>query len=234
MSAAPAVEVQRPQLVKPGQSLIEKLAEACDAVGGIEKTGENKQQGYKYVKAADVAKSIRRELFKRGIVILQNEQKPEWAEFETKSGTVMKECRLAIEYIIRDSSDSITVTGYGVAMDAGDKAIYKAKTGATKYFLRGLGLIPDEKDDVEADESVDREQIVRRPSQQAQPNGNGYKPGDGLLIAPFQKNAFLSAAKKSGKSNDDVNSYLGSIGYENLDELPKTKFQDALKWAMEA
>jgi len=233
MSAATVeVPVSKPQLVRQEKSLVEKLAEACDAVGGVEKTGENKQQGYKYVKAADVAKAIRHELFKRGVVILQNEQKPEWVEFETKSGTVMKECRLAVEYIIRDAVDSITVTGYGVAMDAGDKAIYKAKTGATKYFLRGLGLIPDEKDDVEADESVDREPIVRRPPQQA--NGNGYKPGDGLLVAPFQKSAFLSAAKKSGKSSDEVNSYLGSIGYETLDELPKTKFQDALKWAMEA
>jgi|SRR6185437_13020091 len=234
MSAVPAVEVQRPQLVKPDKSLIDKLAEACDAVGGIEKTGENKQQGYKYVKAADVAKAIRHELFKRGVVILQNEQKPEWVEFETKSGTVMKECRLAIEYIIKDSAESISVVGYGVAMDAGDKAIYKAKTGATKYFLRGLGLIPDEKDDVEADESVDREPIVRRPQQPPPTNGNAHKPGEGLLIAPFQKNAFLSAAKKSGKSSDQVNEYLGSVGFESLDELPKTKFTEALKWAMEA
>lgn len=52
-------------------------------------------------------------------------------------------------------------------------------------------------------------------------------------IMPFQKNAFLSAAKKSHKSSDQVNEYLRTRGYDSLDEVPKKDFPPILKWAME-
>lgn len=213
--------------VEVPKTLVEKLAAACDEVGGVEKRGKNTSQNYEYVKAADVAKAIRHELFSRGIILIADEESLEWIEFETKSGTVMKECRLKVAYRIRDAKEEIVVHAFGVGMDAGDKAIYKAKTGAQKYFLRGLGLIPDEKDDVEADESVDREVMTRRP-----PAPNGHKPGEGLVVADFQKNAFMAAAKKSGKTNQELLGYYGSIGIEQLDEMLKKNFPDALKWAM--
>ncbi len=133
------------------KNLIAKIAEACDAVGGVEKKGTNTTQNYKYVKAADVAKAIRHELFSRGVIVLQDEQPPEYVEVQTKTGATMCECRMAIEFTLTDGKERENITGYGVARDSGDKAIYKAKTGALKYFLRGLGLIPDEKDDPEYD-----------------------------------------------------------------------------------
>lgn len=138
-------------------TLIKKLAEACNAVGGVEKKGRNQAQNYDYVKAADVAKAIRHELFSRGVVIIPFEHAPEFAAlFTTKSGGTMRECKLRVTYHIMDAETggSMSFDAYGIAMDSGDKAIYKAKTGALKYFLRGLGLIPDEADDPE-NEPVD-------------------------------------------------------------------------------
>lgn len=52
-------------------------------------------------------------------------------------------------------------------------------------------------------------------------------------ILPFQKTAFLQAAKKANKTNAEVLAYLGTLGCESLDEMPKKDFQQALKWAME-
>ena len=142
---------------KPDNSkLIKALAEACDAVGGVEKKGTNEAQRYKYVKAADIAKAIRHELFGRGIVILQSEHEPDFVEVQLAPDRDGKprstfEVRIRTDYTLTDGIGSVTLSGWGVARDSGDKAIWKAKTGALKYFLRGIGLIPDEKEDPEYD-----------------------------------------------------------------------------------
>lgn len=132
-------------------ALVKKIAEAADAVGGVEKKGKNEAQGYKYLKAADVAKAFRHELLGRGVLLLQNEMAPEYIEYQTAKGTRGIDCRMAIEFEMTDGYASIFKMAHAQAMDTSDKAGFKAKTGALKYFLRGLGLIPDEKDDPETD-----------------------------------------------------------------------------------
>src|ERR1041385_3725794 len=166
MSAA-ATEVPKPpqstrgqqmQIVDRPKTLIEKVAEACAAVGGIEKRGRNQKQDYDYLMAADVAAAFRHELFDRGIILLQDEESAEFKEYETRAGGIMQECRLKIKFILKDDSGELVSYGFGVGRDTFDKAIYKAKTGATKYFLRGLGLIPDRADDPEKSEDQEEAQ----------------------------------------------------------------------------
>lgn len=141
-------------------SLVGKLAEACNSVGGLEKKGTNTKQGYKYLKAADVAKAIRGEFFSRGILLTFDEKKfTQLRTIPTNSGGTMGEFLLEAEITFHDADSGEKLGPYGafgVAMDTGDKAIWKCKTGALKYVLRGIGLIPDEKDDPEADEKVDQ------------------------------------------------------------------------------
>lgn len=238
-----STEGPKPQVV--ATTLVQKIAEACNAVGGIEKKGRNQKHNYDYVMAADVAAAFRHELFERGIVLLIEEESAEFHDYETNSGGTMQECRLRIKFTLTDGKESVVSVGYGVGRDTFDKAVYKAKTGATKYFLRGLGLVPDRADDPENDKT---EQEVRapRPRQEApQPAPvtpqypprrpeQADRPSQPVgSILPFQKNAFLSAAKKSNKSQDQIVNYLGTLGCESLDELPKKDFQQALKWAME-
>lgn len=228
---------------QPTKSLTEKIAEACNAIGGIEKKGRNQKHGYDYVMAADVAAAFRHELFERGVILLQDEESAEFNEYQTNNGGMMQECRLKIRFTLRDSSGEISASAFGVGRDTFDKAIYKAKTGATKYFLRGLGLIPDRADDPEKDGNADQE-VRRAPAPITPASYPPRKPGNGEAtadnrpvgsIAPFQKNAFLSAAKKSSKTQAQITSYLHTtFGYESLDEMPKAHFSQALKWAMEA
>lgn len=53
-------------------------------------------------------------------------------------------------------------------------------------------------------------------------------------LAPFQKTGILNACKKSGKTSEQLKEFLyNTFGYEQLDEMPKKNFQQALKWAME-
>lgn len=223
-------------------TLIQKVAEACNAIGGIAKRGRNQKQNYEYVMAADVAAAFRHELFDRGVILLQDEDSVEFKDYETNAGNTMQECRLRIKFTLKDDTGELSSFAYGVGRDTFDKAIYKAKTGATKYFLRGLGLIPDRADDPEASNDQEVRNLKRvaaapitpeYPPRKPEPEGPSASVPVGSLL-PFQKNAFLNACKKSNKTNDQVLEYLGSLGCEELDEMPKKDFPQALKWAMEA
>lgn len=210
------------------KNLIRKLTEACNAVGGVEKKGRNEFQRYNYVKAADVAKAIRHELFERRILLTCDEKEITEKDVPTNNGGTIRVLTLKVEYTLRDgdSAETLTMTAFGVAMDSGDKAIYKAKTGALKYFLRTLGIIPDERDDPEFDESVDEftdERVTAPPS---------FK-GKAKKVAEFQMRAFHSACDKSGKTESQKASYLKEkFNVGGVADLTKEQFTDAIKWAL--
>lgn len=220
----------QPQLeVVPGRkSLAQKLAEACDEVGGIEKKGRNDQQKYNYVKASDVAKEIRHKLFQRGIVIVPNELELLSERMQTNSGGWMTEIRLKTEYVVTDGFEELRFSGYGVARDSGDKAVYKAKTGALKYFLRGLGLIPDEKDDPEADTSVDKDENTVVYEEAFEEKIKNQQP-----IASFQIAGFLDACRVKGRTHDQITKYLQTkFRIADIKQLQRGEFQEALQWAL--
>ena len=210
------------------KSLVAKLAEACDAVGGVEKKGRNEFQKYNYVKAADVAKAIRHELFSRGILVMISEKA--WVQermIKTNSGGEVPLMRLEGEVTFRDESSVLGPFGaFATAFDSGDKAIYKAKTGLLKYALRGLGLIPDEKDDPEFDEAVD-EQTDPRVIEGGKPN----KKHKG--IAEYQARAWSAALRSSGKTPEQESAFL-KLRYKvpTVMDLTPTQFTEAIKWAL--
>jgi hypothetical protein len=218
------------------KTLAAKLAEACDTVGGIAKKGRNTAQGYDYVKAADVAKAIRHELFTRGVVILPNEVEctTKQIQFQNAKGEMRNSNEVVIRtaYTITDGAETLIVHGYGVAWDSGDKAVYKAKTGSLKYFLRGLGLIPDEKDDPEADEGIDR---ATRGGKANETEADYDQRTQGQqTILPFQQKAIQDAMVANGKTEDDLRTYLELIGHkgEKIDRVLKSEFDGLIKWAL--
>jgi hypothetical protein len=216
-----------PQPDRYTNSLAAKLAAACDAVGGVEKKGRNEFQRYNYVKAADIAKAIRHELFSRGILVLIDEK--EWVQermIKTNSGGEVPLMRLRAEITFRDEKESLgPLTAFATAFDSGDKAIYKAKTGLLKYALRGLGLIPDEKDDPEFDETVDEAtdpRVNRKPSASAKTK----------KVAEFQARAWDSACHQTGKTASQVAQFLRvRFSAASIMELTQEDFADAIKWA---
>ncbi len=213
------------------KNLVEKLAEACNAVSGVEKKGRNEFQRYNYVKAADVAKAIRHELFSRGILVIIDEK--EWTErrqITTNSGGTMPEMLLRSEVTFRDGVEILgPFTAFATAMDSGDKAIYKAKTGVLKYVLRGIGLIPDERDDPEFDEAVD-EETDPRVKDSAVSNKSDRKKRK--TIAEFKVRAFDAACHKNGKTAGQVAEFLRvRFSAAAVQELTDEDFTGAIKWA---
>lgn len=205
------------------------MAEACNSVGGVEKKGRNEFQKYTYVRAADISKLFRRELFKRNILLTSNELELTEQTVQTNSGGTMRYVTLKADYILRDgdSGETLSSVAYGMGMDSGDKAIWKAKTGALKYFLRGLGIVPDERDDPEADESVDEQTDERVMA------AHDKKTAKQRSVADYQIRAFDAACHASGKTAEQVAGYLRSkYNVATVADLMRSDFNELIKWAV--
>lgn len=143
--------------------LAAKLVEAAKDVEGVGKRGFNQQQRYTYVTAEDIAEAAARALLKHEVFT-------DFEVLEVKSETIKSnrggEGRLVTikgRLIATDaeSGESVSRQAYGSGTDyPGDKAIYKAMTGARKYaFIHLLGIpIGDE-----AEATPRREALTPKP-----------------------------------------------------------------------
>lgn len=131
----------------------------------------------------------------------------------------------------------ITRLGYGDAQgksggDATKERIGDALRNAAMRFGAALELW--HKGSLHITDEPEKDSPVEESKSVAPPPAPVDKPTTPIgSILPFQKNALLSACKKSGKSNQELMDYLGTWGIESLDEMPKKNFPEALKWAME-
>jgi hypothetical protein len=135
--------------------LAAKIAKVMEAVGYVAKTGTNSAQGYKFVQASAVADKVREQLTKLNVSMTPTAIDV-ISEGLTPSG---KQTLLTLRFTWTltdgDSGESLSFQSVGTGADSGDKAAYKAATGALKYALLTGFLIPTG-DDPEADLSTDR------------------------------------------------------------------------------
>ena len=135
--------------------LAAKIAKVMEAVGYVAKTGTNSAQGYKFVQASAVADKVREQLVKFNISMTPTAIDV-ISEGLTPSG---KQALLTLRFTWTltdgESGETISFQSIGTGADSGDKAAYKAATGALKYALLTGFLIPTG-DDPEADLATDR------------------------------------------------------------------------------
>lgn len=152
---------QRSTQMEPKKQLKEKLYAVYNAIDMIEKSGHNKGQNYDYIKAADVTREIRKQLMEQRVYAEINfdfvggpftiaRAKEKDAPFSA----VLVKCSVVFHDL--DSDAILTGSGLGTGADTGDKAAYKAQTGALKYALKNSFLVPDEADP-EADSTTDED-----------------------------------------------------------------------------
>jgi hypothetical protein len=135
------------------KKLASKLAEIMGEIGRIAKGGTNSAQGYKYVMASQVADAVREKLAAKNVIML-----PVGADVVESGRTPSeKQSLLTIRFTWRfvdgDSGETLDFQSIGTGADSGDKAPYKATTGAIKYALLTAFLIPTG-DDPENDAAV--------------------------------------------------------------------------------
>lgn len=148
------------------KSLVRKLAEVMAEVERVAKRGRNDFHRYDYATEADIVGAVREHMASRSLMLVPDVQEVSWRELAAKDGKQRDPiCTLKVRFTVLDGDNgngSLSFTIIGEGQDSGDKASYKAMTGATKYALLKLFLIPTG-DDPERD-ATPREK-PRRPGQ---------------------------------------------------------------------
>jgi ERF superfamily len=134
-------------------TLRHKLGEVRRRIGYIQKRGYNERHNYNYVAAADIAGTIGDILAELGVVVIR---RLESIAYEPHApGRLERVARVIMAYTFtdEDSGEEIAARVAGEGLDLGDKASYKAMTGALKYALLQSFLLAtgDDPEDERAD-----------------------------------------------------------------------------------
>lgn len=184
----------------PGKNLTKKLAKVLGEIERIPKNGYNDYHKYSYATESDVADHIRKMVSDVGIFIYADTYKAE--DVDASRGILRVYTRFT--FSDSESGESWTVGSIGDAQDIGskgrgDKGIYKAITGAAKYFQMKNFMIPTGDD-------PEKEPPQKKPSakeEQAAPAAK--KPG---VISEAQRKRLFAISKKANWSNDEVKGFI--------------------------
>ena len=144
------------------RSLIRKLAEIMGEINRIPKSGRNEFHKYDYATEADIVEAVRGGMAARHVMMLPKVQS---IEMKDLPGGKQLLCTLRVDFTLidGDSGEAEVISVVGQGSDSGDKASYKAMTGAEKYALLKLFLIPTG-DDPETEQAPRRPATNQRPT----------------------------------------------------------------------
>ena len=201
-------------------TLIEKLAAVMAAVERVPKNGWNDFHKYHYATEADLSDAVRSNLARWGVMLIPSVEKVEWSKVPTKNGEE-RLATLTVRFTATDGKTDFSFIVIGEGQDRGDKATYKAMTGATKYALLKLFLIPTG-DDPEKDEdekpaprtngktSADAAAKVRAAA--AKPANAKPIPGDSLARKADLFNRMKEMGIPGAKMAEQLGEWLGHVG----------------------
>lgn len=128
-------------MTESSKTLHKKLVKVLGSLGTVNKSGKNKAQGYTYATESDLLDAIRAQLIEQNVFIFTSSEVQDIKELNKKD----REGNDKLSFITTvstqhtfydaDSGESHTVTSSGQGHDSLDKGVFKAITGANKYFL---------------------------------------------------------------------------------------------------
>jgi hypothetical protein len=132
-------------------NLRQKLAVVRRRIAYVQKRGHNPRFNYNYVTAADIAGAVGDILAELGVVVVPRLESISHEAMRPSAGGTEHVTHVVMSYsfVDVDTAEEITVKTAGEGLDSGDKAPYKAMTGALKYallqsFLLATGDDPEE------------------------------------------------------------------------------------------
>lgn len=153
-------------------SIYKKIAKVMQDIQKVPKNGRNDFHKYNYVTESDLLEHIRPILLKAGLAFFTT------VEEQERDGEFTK-VKMKFTLVDTESGETLESVFWGEGQDKGDKGLYKAYTGATKYFLMKTFLIPTG-DDPEADASVDERnygaQSAKKPGNTNAPQAKPITP----------------------------------------------------------
>jgi hypothetical protein len=173
--------------------LFKAMAAVLGEVDRVPKSGENSFFHYKYATEADLMDMLRPILAKHGLALFISVD-----GVETRAGGTQGDiARVGLDITIgcADGGESITTRWYGEGQDKADKALYKAYTGAVKYFCFKTFLVSTG-DDPEDERTA---QSASGGSAQAQRSASGGPPSASGGSVPLRGPAApVQAASSNG------------------------------------
>lgn len=208
-----------------------RMAAAMKEIDAVTKKGRNENQKYSYVRAADVANEVRHALVNQGIAFTYDVSECRNWEKASNSGSMLNYCHIKVDclFIDSESGESVTAGAVGWGMDSGDKAPYKAMTGALKYIMRMTFLIPDESDPESEKEESPRMQIVK-PQPPPPKNLKAALTESNQFITEEQRLYFIEVATKRGRTKQDIVAALKAAGISKTDQIPSESYESWISW----
>lgn len=208
-------------------TLASRVAKVMRQVEKLQRKGRNQEADYPYPTASEVFEEVRGRLFDAGILLLPDENRPEYLDRETNGGSLMQECRLSVTYTFMDGETSLPpLKGNGNARDLKDKALYKAQTGAQKAFLKHFGLMAEEADDPEFDGDAEQ------PAESLEDVAPRRIPRKEKPLTEYQMDAIREGMQVTGKTEEQLSQSVASIGHgAELAQVKQKYFKDLLRWA---
>jgi len=131
-------------VVNTSPKLAKKLLAIQTAITSISKNGRNTFQNYDYATIRDIVTVLKPLLEKHGVIVVPEMAAPPTVIDSGKDGkskltTILMNYKMVN---IDDPTDFYVARVAGQGQDAGDKGIYKALTGAQKYFIINTFMVP--------------------------------------------------------------------------------------------
>ena len=230
-------------------NLAGKMVLAMKEIDAVLKNGKNEFQGYKYVRAADVANEVRKAMIAHGIAFTYDVVDVQHWEAAREGKATNYFCQLTVNATFTDTESGEQLSGkvVGWGTDTQDKAPYKAMTGALKYALRMNFLIPDESDP--ENDSNGHQETQRAVRTTTAPDDGDPGPDydndydahmqtpaprvrkQGPVISEAQAKRFFGIAMGAGKTKEQINHYVATKGYNHSSEFLKSEYEEHCAWA---
>ena len=220
-------------------SIYEKYYKVMQKIKRVPKNGRNNFHHYDYVTEADLAEMLRGFFIEEGLIVITSvlDMKKTMAQDPEKE---MSTTHVKMEFRIIDieTKEEIKSVFWGEGMDKGDKGLYKAYTGAEKYFLMKNFLIPTgddpERESPEISQMLPKPKIIKNTRQpKAQPEQMLYalSPKEQEKIkGSIEKVASEIAEMTDGKTEEIIKEIVQELyAKENLYDLTLDQARDIFK-----
>lgn len=132
--------------------LIKKLIDVARNIGTLKKSGYNQHQKYHYATEADLIDALKEQLLTRNVFVFTSSKITQIDKLtnKNKDGDEKTSLVTSVEtthtFVDGESGESYSVNSVGSGHDSTDKGVFKAITGANKYFVSKNFMVASEDD----------------------------------------------------------------------------------------
>lgn len=196
-------------------------------VRAVPETGYNQHGRYKYASDSDLLGAIQPAMAEAGLALVPRAVASTTVQHgESKAGNTKWRTDLVVTYdLLHVSGESTQVQAPGCGIDGDDKGTYKAMTGALKYALRHLFLVPTGDD-------AERGAGAGRPEPQQERQEQRREPEPDREVKPWDQAEWTRALDGAGLVLDEVLWFaqVHSSDHKHPKDMTPERRAQALTW----